>query len=101
MNALRRRTILAAGPAFAILPNRARAAEWTARQFHNQPEDSHQHRFLVDLWSAVREQTGGRLDVAASASFRRKLGAGFYTHWKNRVGTSAWALLEDQVGQLA
>ena len=24
-----------------------------ARQFHNQPEDSHQHRFLVDLWSEV------------------------------------------------
>ena len=32
------------------------------RQFHNQPEDSHQHRFLVDLWSS----TG--LDVTVHAS---------------------------------
>lgn len=67
MSALRRRAALAAGAAFAILPGRARAAEWTARQFHNQPEDSHQHRFLVDLWTAVREQTGGRLDVSVLA----------------------------------
>ena len=32
-----------------------------ARQFHNQPEDSHQHRFLVDLWA----ETG--LDVSVHA----------------------------------
>lgn len=67
MSSLRRRSVLAAGSAFAILPGRARAAEWTARQFHNQPEDSHQHRFLVDLWNAVREQTAGRLDVSVLA----------------------------------
>ncbi|HWK44538.1 MAG TPA: TRAP transporter substrate-binding protein [Stellaceae bacterium] len=62
-----RRTLLATAAVFAILPGRARAAEWTARQFHNQPEESHQHRFLVDLWAAVREQTGGRLDVSVHA----------------------------------
>lgn len=38
------------------------------RQFHNQPEDSHQHRFLVDLWAEVRERTGGALDVRVHAS---------------------------------
>ena len=32
-----------------------------ARQFHNQPQDSHQHRFLVDLWA----ETG--LDVSVHA----------------------------------
>ena len=38
--------------------------QWRARQFHNQPEQSHQHRFLADLWSEVRAETGGRLDVS-------------------------------------
>lgn len=37
------------------------------RQFHNQPEESHQHRFLVDLWDEVRRATGGRLDVTVHA----------------------------------
>lgn len=60
---LNRRSLLAAGTAFTIVPGRARAAEWPGRQFHSQPEDSHQHRFLIDLWAAVCEQTGGRLDV--------------------------------------
>jgi len=37
---------------------------WRGRQFHNQPEKSHQHGFLVDLWDEVRNRSGGRLDVA-------------------------------------
>lgn len=36
------------------------------RQFHNQPEDSHQHRFLVDLWAEVRAATGLEVTVHAS-----------------------------------
>jgi tripartite ATP-independent transporter DctP family solute receptor len=39
-----------------------------ARQFHNQPEDSHQHRFLVELWAEVRRETQGKLDVTVHAS---------------------------------
>ncbi len=35
------------------------------RQFHNQPEDSHQHRFLVDLWTEVRAATGLEVTVHA------------------------------------
>lgn len=50
-------------PIFAILPGRARAARWTGRQFHNQPADSHQHRFLVDLWNAVRMETNGDVEI--------------------------------------
>lgn len=38
-----------------------------ARQFHNQPEASHLHGFLVGLWDAVRNDTGGRLDVSVHA----------------------------------
>jgi TRAP-type transport system periplasmic protein len=40
---------------------------WRGRQFHNQPEKSHQHGFLVDLWGEVRRATGGRLDIAVHA----------------------------------
>ena len=35
------------------------------RQLHNQPEDSHQHRFLVDLWAEVRAATGLEVSVYA------------------------------------
>ncbi len=42
----------------------ATAQRWRARQFHNQPVESHLHGFLVDLWAAVREETGGRLEVS-------------------------------------
>lgn len=37
---------------------------WTARQFHNQPENSHLQRFLVALWDEVRRDTEGRFDVS-------------------------------------
>ena len=43
-------------------------AEKRARQFHNQPEESHQHRFLVDLWAEVRARTNGALEVSVHAS---------------------------------
>ena len=33
------------------------------RQFHNQPEESHQHRFLVDLWEEVHRGTGLKVEV--------------------------------------
>jgi tripartite ATP-independent transporter DctP family solute receptor len=36
----------------------------TARQFHNQPERSHLHGFLVGLWDAVRRDTDGAFDVS-------------------------------------
>jgi tripartite ATP-independent transporter DctP family solute receptor len=39
----------------------------TARQFHNQPEASHTHGFLVALWEDVFKQTGGALRVTVHA----------------------------------
>lgn len=39
----------------------------TARQFHNQPERSHQHRYLAALWDEVRSRTDGALDVTVHA----------------------------------
>jgi tripartite ATP-independent transporter DctP family solute receptor len=42
-------------------------ARWTGRQFHNQPEASHTHGFLVALWDEVRTATGGALAVTVHA----------------------------------
>jgi tripartite ATP-independent transporter DctP family solute receptor len=67
---LARRRVIAAPALMAaatILPGPVRAARRAARQLHNQPAESHQHRFLVDLWSAVQEETGGQLEVAVHA----------------------------------
>jgi tripartite ATP-independent transporter DctP family solute receptor len=36
---------------------------WTGRQFHNQPEASHTHGFLVALWDEVARATGGELAI--------------------------------------
>ncbi|HEX9466474.1 MAG TPA: TRAP transporter substrate-binding protein [Alphaproteobacteria bacterium] len=55
----------AAGGTAVLLPRRGRAQQmWKARQFHNQPAESHQQRFLVGLWDDVRKDTGGRVDVS-------------------------------------
>lgn len=45
-------------------PVATRSPQWRARQFHNQPAQSHQHQFLAGLWSQVRRETGGRLEVS-------------------------------------
>jgi tripartite ATP-independent transporter DctP family solute receptor len=45
------------------MPNLLRAQSFTARQYHVQPEGSHLHIYLEKIWSAVREETGGRLHV--------------------------------------
>ena len=43
------------------------ASALAGRQFHNQPEKSHLHGFLVDLWDEVRQGTGGALDITVHA----------------------------------
>jgi len=46
-----------------------------ARQFHNQPEESHQHGFLVELWDEVRRITAGKVDVTVHASNAGAIGS--------------------------
>jgi TRAP-type transport system periplasmic protein len=41
----------------------ASIGKWTAKQFHNQPAQSHQHSFLVNMWNQVDIETNGRLSV--------------------------------------
>jgi tripartite ATP-independent transporter DctP family solute receptor len=43
------------------------ATRFGGRQFHNQPEESHIHGFLVALWDGVRRDTGGLLDITVHA----------------------------------
>lgn len=45
------------------LPANSSTAKWTGKQFHNQPAQSHQHSFLVDMWNQVAKETDGRLVV--------------------------------------
>jgi TRAP-type transport system periplasmic protein len=59
---LSRRDFLSASAGFTIFL-KPTPPRWTGRQFHNQPEASHEHHFLVDLWNAVRRETRGELDI--------------------------------------
>jgi len=57
---------LASGGMFFVSP-RLGAADFKMRQFHNQPADSPLHKRLVEMWAAVKTETGGRVDVATFA----------------------------------
>ena len=48
---------------------------WSARQFHNQPEQSPLHRALVRLWANVKRETKGRLDVTVYAQNNQTQGS--------------------------
>jgi tripartite ATP-independent transporter DctP family solute receptor len=57
---------VAAASGFALLGRGAAFAAAGAgqmRQFHNQPADSPLHSSLVNMWAAVKAETGGRIDV--------------------------------------
>jgi TRAP-type transport system periplasmic protein len=45
------------------MPALLRAKYFQAKQYHVQPEDSHLQVYLEKIWNAVREETGGRLNV--------------------------------------
>jgi tripartite ATP-independent transporter DctP family solute receptor len=50
--------------ASSLLLSRATpAAEFNLRQYHNQPEESPLHKRLVEMWAAVRKETGGKVEV--------------------------------------
>lgn len=44
-----------------------KAADFKLRQFHNQPPDSPLHKRLLEMWAAVKTETGGRVDTATFA----------------------------------
>ena len=55
---------MAAAGGWSLLGRRAPAAAVIElRQFHNQPAESPLHKSLLNLWAAVKEETGGRIQV--------------------------------------
>jgi TRAP-type transport system periplasmic protein len=58
--------LLAAGGVM-LASRSSRAADFSLRQFHNQPVESPLHKRLVELWAAVKAETGGRVDVQTFA----------------------------------
>jgi tripartite ATP-independent transporter DctP family solute receptor len=57
--------VAAGGSAFLGRGAQADVAEM--RQFHNQPEESPLHKSLVNMWAAVKGETGGRVQVQTFA----------------------------------
>jgi tripartite ATP-independent transporter DctP family solute receptor len=76
MRASRRAFITAASlGSLTVFTRSLRATDFTLRQFHNQPESSSLHRRLVEMWSAVRTETNGRVDVQVFAENNRTPGS--------------------------
>ena len=48
---------------FAIVTRAQRAPEFTFSQYHNQTADSPLHKRMLELWAAVKEETGGRVET--------------------------------------
>jgi tripartite ATP-independent transporter DctP family solute receptor len=44
-----------------------RAADYTFTQFHNQPASSSLHQRLVQMWAAIRTESGGRVETQVLA----------------------------------
>jgi tripartite ATP-independent transporter DctP family solute receptor len=60
-----RRSFLTAAAAgsFTILARAQQTAEYRFSQYHNQTPDSPTHLRLVEMWTAVRKETGGRVET--------------------------------------
>jgi TRAP-type transport system periplasmic protein len=54
---------LAAAGGMFLATRRSGAVDFPMRQYHNQPTDSPLHKRLVQMWDAVRAETGGRVQV--------------------------------------
>jgi TRAP-type transport system periplasmic protein len=54
---------LAAAGGMMLAPRRVRAADFMLRHQHGLPEDSPLHKRALEMWAAIRAETGGRVDV--------------------------------------
>jgi TRAP-type transport system periplasmic protein len=54
---------LAAAGGMILAPRRAKAADFTLRHQHGLPVDSPLHKRALQMWAAIRMETGGRVDV--------------------------------------
>ncbi len=49
-----------------VLCRSARAADFSMKQYHNQPVEAPLHKRLTEMWAAVAKETRGRVEVAIS-----------------------------------
>ena len=72
-----RRTFLAGAAlgAASVFVRYVHAAEYTFTQYHNQPETSPLHRRLVEMWTAIRRETNGRVEAQVFAENNRLAGS--------------------------
>ncbi|MEQ1909294.1 MAG: TRAP transporter substrate-binding protein [Vicinamibacterales bacterium] len=68
-DALTRRSFVAGATlgSVTLLVRSLRAADFTFVQFHNQTAASSLHRRLAEMWSAIRTETGGRVETQVHA----------------------------------
>jgi len=59
----RRRFHTAAASGLILIVRNAGAAQFSLRQFHNQPVESPLHKRLTGMWAAVNRETRGRVQV--------------------------------------
>ena len=72
-----RRTLLTGATAAGttIIVRRARAADFTFVQYHNQADVSTLHKNLIAMWDAIHQETNGRVDASVLAE-NNKIAAG-------------------------
>lgn len=58
-----------------LFTRRLRAADFELRNFHNQPVDSPQHKRLVEMWTAIEQETRGRVHCTVSPDNGRTPGS--------------------------
>jgi tripartite ATP-independent transporter DctP family solute receptor len=58
----------------SVFARSLRAADFSFVQYHNQPTTSSLHRRLVEMWTAIRTETNGRMDVQVFADNNRTAG---------------------------
>src|SRR5712675_851262 len=62
------------GP-IAVFARSLQAADYTFVQYHNQPATSSLHRRLVEMWTAIRTETRGRVDTHVFAENNKTPGS--------------------------
>ena len=91
--------LLANGRFWSGLPSDVQAIIERNVAIHVARQQEYTQRLNRELESRL-VQRGLVLNPADVASFRRRLGDGFYRRWKAELGTTAWRLLEAEVGPL-
>ena len=71
----RRSFVSAAALGPLVVFARSLQAEYTFRQFHNQTATSSLHQRLVEMWSAIRTETRGRVETEVFAQNNRLAGS--------------------------